>query len=221
MVAKESNLRLVIAGLMLGILMAAMDNTIVATSIGTIVSDLGGLDKFVWVTSAYMVAVMAGMPIFGKLSDMYGRKRFYIFGLLIFLIGSALCGTAQSIVQLSIYRAIQGIGGGALMPIAFTIVFDIFPIEKRGKMTGLLGAVFGSSSVLGPLLGAYITENISWHWIFYVNIPIGLMSLIFILKAYKENNPPTKQNIDWWGAITLVIAVISLMFALELGGKRV
>lgn len=112
MVAKESNLRLVIAGLMLGILMAAMDNTIVATSIGTIVSDLGGLDKFVWVTSAYMVAVMAGMPIFGKLSDMYGRKRFYIFGLLIFLIGSALCGTAQSIVQLSIYRAIQGIGGG-------------------------------------------------------------------------------------------------------------
>ncbi|MED3621364.1 MFS transporter, partial [Bacillus thuringiensis] len=220
MVAKESNLRLVIAGLMLGILMAAMDNTIVATSIGTIVSDLGGLDKFIWVTSAYMVAVMAGMPIFGKLSDMYGRKRFYIFGLLIFLIGSALCGTAQSIVQLSIYRAIQGIGGGALMPIAFTIVFDIFPIEKRGKMTGLLGAVFGSSSVLGPLLGAYITENISWHWIFYVNIPIGLMSLIFILKAYKENNPPTKQNIDWWGAITLVIAVISLMFALELGGKE-
>ena len=131
MVAKETNLRLVIAGLMLGILMAAMDNTIVATSIGTIVSDLGGLDKFVWVTSAYMVAVMAGMPIFGKLSDMYGRKRFYIFGLLIFLIGSALCGTAQSIVQLSIYRAIQGIGGGALMPIAFTIVFDIFLLKKR------------------------------------------------------------------------------------------
>ncbi|MDZ4438815.1 MFS transporter, partial [Bacillus cereus] len=96
----------------------------------------------------------------------------------------------------------------------------IFPIEKRGKMTGLLGAVFGSSSVLGPLLGAYITENISWHWIFYVNIPIGLMSLFFIVKAYKENNPPTKQNIDWWGAITLVIAVISLMFALELGGKE-
>ncbi|WP_245815701.1 MDR family MFS transporter [Seinonella peptonophila] len=200
--------------------MSSMDNTIVATAIGTIVADLGGLDQFVWVTSAYMVAVMAGMPIFGKLSDMYGRKKFYIFGLFIFLIGSILCGTAQSIVQLSIYRAIQGIGGGALMPIAFTIVFDIFPIEQRGKMTGLLGAVFGFSSVLGPLLGAYITENISWHWIFYVNVPIGILSLIFVLKAYKENHPTVKQHIDWWGAITLVISVVSLMFALELGGKK-
>jgi EmrB/QacA subfamily drug resistance transporter len=220
MVSQESNLRWVVAGLLLGILMAAMDNTIVATAMGTIVADLGGLDKFVWVTSAYMVAVMAGMPIFGKLSDMYGRKRFYIFGLIVFLIGSILCGTAQDIVQLSVYRAIQGIGGGALMPIAFTIVFDVFPPEKRGKMTGLLGAVFGTSSVLGPLLGAYITEYISWHWIFYVNIPIGLLSLFFITRAYKESLQHSKQKIDWRGAITLVTAVISLMFGLELGGKE-
>ena len=134
--------KFIVAGLLLGILMSAMDNTIVATAMGTIVSDLGGFDKFVWVTSAYMVATMASMPIFGKLSDMYGRKRFFIFGLVVFLIGSALCGMAQSIVQLSIFRAIQGIGGGALMPIAFTIVFDIFPPEKRGKLTGLFGAVF-------------------------------------------------------------------------------
>src|SRR3954467_12222669 len=146
---KQSKIGFVVAGLLLGIFIAAMDNTIVATAMGTIVSDLGGFDKFVWVTSAYMVAVMAGMPVFGKLSDMYGRKRFFLFGLIVFLIGSALCGIAQSIVQLSIFRAIQGIGGGALMPIAFTIVFDIFPPENRGKMTGLLGAVFGASSVLG------------------------------------------------------------------------
>lgn len=145
----------VLAGLLLGLLMASMDNTIVATAMGTIVGELGGLDKFVWVTSAYMVATMAGMPIFGKLSDMYGRKRFYVFGLIVFLLGSILCGTANSIVELSIYRAIQGIGGGALMPIAFTIIFDVFPPEKRGKMTGLFGAVFGTSSVFGPLLGAY------------------------------------------------------------------
>ena len=218
--SKKSNFNLVVTSLLLAILMSAMDNTIVATAMGTIVSDLGGLDQFVWVTSAYMVTFMAGMPIFGKLSDMYGRKRFFIFGLTIFMIGSALCGTAQSIIQLSIYRAIQGIGGGALMPIAFTIVFDIFPPEKRGKMTGLLGAVFGSSSVAGPLLGAYITVYISWHWIFYVNLPIGLISLILILIAYKESNQHEKQAIDWWGAITLVTAVISLMFALELGGKE-
>ena len=127
--------KFIVAGLLLGILMSAMDNTIVATAMGTIVSDLGGFDTFVWVTSAYMVATMASMPIFGKLSDMYGRKRFFIFGLIVFLIGSALCGMAQSIVQLSIFRAIQGIGGGALMPIAFTIIFDIFPPEKRGKLT--------------------------------------------------------------------------------------
>ncbi|RDW17669.1 MDR family MFS transporter [Oceanobacillus chungangensis] len=219
MISKESNIKFVVTGLLLGILMSAMDNTIVATAMGTIVSDLGDFDKFVWVTSAYMIAVMAGMPIFGKLSDMFGRKRFFIFGLAVFLIGSALCGIAQSMVQLSIYRAIQGIGGGALMPIAFTIVFDIFPPEKRGKMTGLLGAVFGASSVMGPLLGAYITEYISWHWVFYVNVPIGLISLFLIVRYYKESSQLQNQKIDWGGAITLVTAIVCLMFALELGGK--
>lgn len=220
MIKKDNNLKLVVTGILLAILMSAMDNTIVATAMGTIVSDLGGFDKFIWVTSAYMVAVMAGMPIFGKLSDMYGRKRFFIFGLVVFLVGSALCGIAQTIIQLSIFRAIQGIGGGALMPIAFTIVFDIFPPEKRGKMTGLLGAVFGASSVLGPLLGAYITDYISWHWIFYVNVPIGIISLILIVRFYHESLSHSKQKIDWVGAITLVISVVSLMFALELGGKE-
>lgn len=220
MITKESNIRFVVAGLLLGILMSAMDNTIVATAMGTIVSDLGDFDMFIWVTSAYMVAVMAGMPIFGKLSDMFGRKRFFIFGLVVFLIGSALCGIAQSMTQLSIYRAIQGIGGGALMPIAFTIVFDIYPPEKRGKITGLLGAVFGASSVLGPLLGAYITEYISWHWVFYVNVPIGIISLFFILRYYKESSALENQKIDWSGAITLVAAIICLMFGLELGGKK-
>ena len=216
--AQKSNIKLVVAGLLLGILMSAMDNTIVATAMYTIVKDLGGFDQIVWVTSAYMVAVMAGTPIFGKLSDMYGRKRFYIFGLIVFLVGSALCGMADSMLQLIIFRVIQGIGGGALMPIAFTIVFDLFPPEKRGKMTGLLGAVFGTSSILGPLLGAFITDNIGWEWVFYVNLPIGIVSFIFILTAYKETLSHVKQKIDWTGAATLVGAVICLMFGLELGG---
>ncbi|WP_151735637.1 MDR family MFS transporter [Paenibacillus tengchongensis] len=220
MQTKQSNLKLVVVGLLLGILMSAMDNTIVAAAMGTIVSDLGGMDKIVWVTSAYMVMVMAGTPIFGKLSDMYGRKRFFIFGLILFLAGSALCGTAGSITQLSIYRAIQGVGGGALMPIAFTIVFDIFPAEKRGKLTGLFGAVFGISSVIGPLLGAYITDYVGWQWIFYINLPLGIIAFFLIAFFYKESIAHAEQKIDWGGAFTLVGAIICLMFALELGGNQ-
>ncbi|KRE75847.1 MDR family MFS transporter [Paenibacillus sp. Soil750] len=220
MTSSNNKVGFVLAGLLLAMLMASMDNTIVATAMGTIVGDLGGLDKFVWVTSAYMVAEMAGMPIFGKLSDMFGRKRFFIFGLIVFLAASILCGTAESIVQLSIYRALQGIGGGALIPIAFTIMFDTVPVEQRGKLGGLFGAVFGLSSIFGPLLGAYITDYINWHWVFYVNIPLGILALIFIAIYYKESPIHTKQKIDWWGAVTLVGAVVSMMFALELGGNK-
>ncbi|MCY9001958.1 multidrug efflux MFS transporter Bmr3 [Bacillus spizizenii] len=217
--AKQASTKFVVLGLLLGILMSAMDNTIVATAMGSIVADLGSFDKFAWVTASYMVAVMAGMPIYGKLSDMYGRKRFFLFGLIFFLIGSALCGIAQTMNQLIIYRAIQGIGGGALLPIAFTIIFDLFPPEKRGKMSGMFGAVFGLSSVLGPLLGAIITDSISWHWVFYINVPIGALSLFFIIRYYKESLEHKKQKIDWGGAITLVVSIVCLMFALELGGK--
>jgi len=217
---QRSNLGIVIAGLLLGILMASMDNTIVATAMGNIVGELGGLDKFVWVTSAYMVAEMAGMPIFGKLSDMYGRKRFFVFGLLVFMAGSALCGTANSIVELAIYRAVQGIGGGALVPIAFTIMFDAVPLSMRGKLGGLFGAVFGMSSIFGPLLGAYITDHIAWEWVFYINLPLGVIACVMIAFFYRESHEHSKQPIDWWGAATLLISVLCLMFALELGGKQ-
>jgi EmrB/QacA subfamily drug resistance transporter len=217
---KNKGLGIVIAGLLLGILMAAMDNTIVATAMGTIIGELGGLDKFVWVTSAYMVAEMAGMPIFGKLSDMYGRKKFFIFGVIVFMLGSILCGTASSIIELSVYRAIQGIGGGAMLPVAFTIMFDAVPAESRGKLGGLFGAVFGMSSIFGPLLGAYITDYVNWKWVFYINLPLGLISLVFVAFFYRESVEHSKQRIDWWGAFTLVGAIVSLMFALELGGKE-
>ncbi|SLJ95318.1 MULTISPECIES: MDR family MFS transporter [unclassified Paenibacillus] len=217
---KSNKLGVILAGLLLAILMASMDNTIVATAIGTIVGDLGGFDKLMWVTSAYMVAEMAGMPIFGKLSDMYGRKRFFIFGIIVFMIGSALCGTADSIIQLSIYRAIQGIGGGALMPIAFTIMFDVVPADKRGKVGGLFGAVFGLSSIFGPLLGAYLTDYIHWSWIFYINLPLGLIAFVMIAFFYKESVEHSKQKIDYFGAFTLVASIVCLMFGLELGGKE-
>ncbi|REK74354.1 MDR family MFS transporter [Paenibacillus paeoniae] len=216
---KKNRLGIVIAGLLLAILMASMDNTIVATAMGNIVGELGGLDKFVWVTSAYMVAEMAGMPIFGKLSDMYGRKRFFIFGLIVFMIGSALCGTASTITELALFRAIQGIGAGALIPTSFTIMFDAVPLESRGKLGGLFGAVFGMSSIFGPLLGAYITDHIAWQWVFYINLPLGVIALCMIAFFYKESHDRSKQPIDWLGAATLIGAVVGLMLGLELGGK--
>jgi multidrug resistance protein len=158
-----------VVGLLLGMFVAALDQTIVATAMPTVVKELGGFELFVWVFSAYMIASVVATPIFGKLSDIYGRKRFFLLGLAVFLIGSILCGISTSMTQLIIYRAIQGIGAGALMPITFAIIFDIFPPEKRGKMNGLFGAVFGLSSVFGPLLGAFFTDYIDWRWVFYIN----------------------------------------------------
>ncbi|WAH39099.1 MFS transporter [Alicyclobacillus dauci] len=197
-----------------------MDNTIVATATGNIVSHLGGIDKIVWITAAYLVTEMAGMPIFGKLSDMYGRKRFFVFGLVVFLLGSMLCGTAQNMDQLAIYRAVQGIGGGALMPIAFTIIFDVVPREKAGRFSGMFGAVFGIASIFGPLLGSYITEHLSWRWVFYINVPVGILTFIFVFFFYHESKQHMKQNVDWLGIITLVPAIVCLMFALEFGGNK-
>jgi EmrB/QacA subfamily drug resistance transporter len=218
--SRPTRLGWIVAGLLLGIFVSAMDNTVVSTAMGTIVAQLGGLDKFVWVTSAYMVTEMAGMPIFGKLSDMYGRKRFFIFGLVVFLLGSVLCGTAQNIVQLAIYRAIQGVGGGALVPIAFTIIFDVVPPQQAGKFSGMFGAVFGMSSIIGPLLGSYITDHLSWRWVFYINLPIGIVAFFLVALFYHESRRHTRQNIDWLGIVTLVPAVVCLMFGLQFGGNK-
>lgn len=219
MSSKQTRLVPVMIALMLGIFVASLDNTIVATSMGSIIGNLGGMDKYVWVTSAYLVAEMAGMPIFGKLSDMYGRKKFFVFGILLFLAGSILCGMANTMIQLCIFRAIQGIGGSALMPIAFTIIWDVVPREVRGKMSGIFGAVFGLSSIAGPLLGSFITEQFDWRWIFFINIPIGIIALALIVIFYKESKTHTKQIIDWFGFVFLLGFSISLMFGLELGGE--
>ncbi|GGD88504.1 MDR family MFS transporter [Paenibacillus nasutitermitis] len=216
----NSKLGFVVAGLLLSVLMSGMDNTIVATAMGTIVSDLGGFEQFVWLTSAYIVAEMAGMPLFGKFSDMYGRKRFFQLGLILFIVGSALCGMAGSIIELSIYRAIQGIGASAMIPIAHTIIFDVFPSEKRGKIVGLFGSVFGLATLAGPLLGGYITEYFGWEGIFYINLPIGIIAFVFIAWFYRESKIYEKKKIDWLGTFTLIPAIVCLMLVLELGGHK-
>ncbi len=216
---QSSRMKPAVVGLLLGMFVAALDQTIVATAMPTVVKELGGFELFVWVFSAYMIASVVATPIFGKLSDIYGRKRFFLLGLVVFLIGSILCGLSTSMTQLIIFRAIQGIGAGALMPITFAIIFDIFPPEKRGKMNGLFGAVFGLSSVFGPLLGAFFTDYIDWRWVFYINIPIGIVSFILIYSAYHENLNKRKQQIDWAGISFFIIAILGLMFAIEFGGS--
>src|SRR5919197_2505583 len=168
---------LVFSGLMLGMLLAALDQTIVSTALPTIVSDLGGLDHLSWVVTAYLLASTAATPLWGKLGDQYGRKKLFQTAIVIFLIGSVLCGIAQNMGELIAFRALQGLGGGGLMVLSMAIVGDIVPPRDRGRYQGLFGAVFGATSVLGPLLGGLFTEHLSWRWVFYVNLPVGVVAL--------------------------------------------
>lgn len=217
---ERRRLGLILAGLLLAIFVSAIDNTVVSTAMGTIVASLGGFNDFVWVTAAYMATETAGMPVIGKLSDMYGRKRFFLFGLALFIFASMLCGTAHTMWQLALYRALQGVGGGALAPVAFTIIFDVVPPDRAGRFSGMFGAVFGAASIIGPLLGAYITEHLSWRWVFFINLPLGVIALLLVGLAYRESRRHVRQAVDWAGTMTLVPAAGCLMFGLQLGGQR-
>lgn len=218
----RSNVNLTVAALLMAMFMAALDQTIVSTAMPTIVGEFKEFDFFVWVFSAYMISSVIATPIFGKLSDMYGRKTFFVAGLSIFMVSSILCGTADSMTELVIYRAIQGIGGGAVMPLCFAVLFDLFPPEKRGKMNGLFGAVFGLSSVFGPLVGAWFTDSkaLGWEWIFFINIPIGIISLAMLIMFYKESNQKSIQVIDWTGLVIFTSMILCLMFGIEMGEKE-
>ena len=215
-----SRVHMTVLGLLMALLIVSLDQTILVTALPTIVAKLGGMNEFTWVFSAYLIASVAGMPLFGKLSDMYGRKRFFVFGIIVFMLGSILCGTAPSMSELIMYRVVQGIGGGALMPVVFTILFDIFPAEKRAKMTGLFGAVFGLSSVLGPIAGAFFTDHLHWRWIFFINLPIGIIALLIVIFCYRESLVFLSQKLDWFGTFTLVASILCFMFAIEMGGKE-
>lgn len=204
----------------LGLVLTALDNTIVSASVNMIIDDIGGLDKVTWIYTTYALAGASTMLIFGKLSDLFGRKTLYLIAIGIFLLGSALCGTAQTIEQLSIYRVIQGIGAGGIFPISFSLIYTLYTDPKEsGKLSGIFGAVFGLSSIAGPQIGTWISETLSWRWVFYINMPIGIVSFVALLLTLRESRAETKPKIDVLGAMLLVIATVCFMLALEIGGK--
>lgn len=192
------NILVSIGALLLGMLLAALDQTIVSTALPTIVSELGGLDHLSWVVTAYLLAATAATPLWGKLGDQYGRKKLFQTAIVIFLVGSALCGMAQNMPQLIGFRALQGLGGGGLMVLSMAIVGDIVTPRERGKYQGLFGAVFGMTSVLGPLLGGFFTEHLSWRWVFYINLPIGIVALLVIAApCTSRSDAPDTASTTW------------------------
>ena len=212
---------LTLGGLMLALFVAALDQTVVGTAIPRIVADLGGFDRFTWITSGYIVASTSAVPIVGRLTDLYGRKSFYIAGIIVFLVGSVLSGMSQTMNQLIAFRALQGIGGGTMMALAFVTIGDLFPPADRGKYQGFVAAVFGLSSVVGPTLGGFITDTLSWHWIFFVNLPIGIPVVVLFVFFFPSNRPAeTKQKLDIAGMFLLVLAIATLLLALSWGNVQ-
>ncbi len=213
---------LTMAGVLLVMLLASLDQTIVSTAMPRVITDLQGFDRYTWVSTAYLLTSTVMVPIYGKLSDLFGRKPIFLFGVVVFLIGSALSGASQSMNQLIAFRALQGIGAGALMPIAIAVVGDLFSPRERGKWQGVTGAVFGFSSIVGPTVGGWITENASWRWVFYVNLPIGIIALlvlIFLMPALRSNAQNKKVSIDYIGAALLVVGTIPLMLGFTWAGS--
>ena len=208
-----------LAGVLLAMFLSSLDQTVVGTAMPRIITDLGGFTQYTWVTTAYIITSTIAIPITGKLTDMYGRKWFYVGGLAIFIAGSLLCGFSQTMTQLIFFRGFQGIGAGIMMANAFTVIGDIFPPAERGKYQGLMAGTFGLSSIIGPTLGGYITDTLSWHWVFFVNIPLGVLIVVLFIFFFPHLRPDNlKHRIDYLGIATLILAVVPMLLALTWGG---
>ena len=216
----HDNVLVVFGGLLLVMLLAALDSTIVATALPTIVNEFGGLAHISWVVTAYLLAQTIVTPIYGKLGDLYGRKRVLQFAIVIFLIGSALCGLSQSMSHLIIFRAIQGLGGGGLMVTTQAVVADVVPPRQRGRYQGIFGAAFGVASIAGPLLGGYFTTHWTWRWIFYINLPVGIIALVVLAATLPAQSSYARHAIDYLGAGLLALSLASIVLVTDLGGTE-
>jgi EmrB/QacA subfamily drug resistance transporter len=214
----QQRVRLIFLALLLVLLLASLDQTIVSTALPTIVGDLGGLNHISWVVTAYLLSSTVAGPLYGKLGDLYGRKMVLQAAIVIFLVGSALCGASQSMIQLIGFRALQGLGAGGLIVVTLAVVGDIIPPRERGKYQGYFGAVFGLSTVIGPLAGGFLVDNLSWRWIFYVNLPIGIVALSVIAVAFRAHTTSRKHTMDYLGAALLAAELTSIILFTSLGG---
>jgi len=207
--------RAITVGLLLGLMLGALEATVVSTAMPTVIATLGGLAHYSWVFSAYLLTSTASVPIWGRLSDLFGRRRMYLTGIAIFVVGSALSGVATSMVQLIVFRAIQGLGAGAVLPLGMTIVGELYSLSERARAQALFSGVWGVSSILGPLVGGYITDALSWRWVFYLNLPFGLLAAAVIALAYPAHPRTHAVRVDWLGAGLLFSSVTALLLALS------
>ena len=211
--------RNIITALMVAMFIGAIEGTVVTTAIPTIVKDLSGFGLISWVFSAYFLTSAISTPVYGKLADLYGRKNILCIGITIFLVGSCLCGLSQSMYQLIVFRALQGLGAGSIFTVTYTIVGDIFSLAERAKVQGWLNAVWGIASIIGPFIGGFLIDYFSWHWIFFINVPFGILCIVLLQKNFRESLERKKSLIDYAGMLVLSAAIITLLLGVPLGGK--
>ncbi|APR39194.1 EmrB/QacA family drug resistance transporter [Paraburkholderia sp. SOS3] len=216
--AQRPSLRLLFPALLLVMLLAALDQTIVSTALPTIVGELGGLSSLSWVVTAYLLTSTIVVPLYGKFGDLFGRKIVLQTSIVLFLIGSALCGVAQNMTQLVLLRALQGLGGGGLLVITMAAIGDVIPPAERGRYQGIFGGVFGLATVVGPLLGGFLVDHLSWRWIFYINVPLGIVALVVIGAVFKPRTLQVKHSIDYMGAAFLAGALTCIILFTSEGG---
>ncbi|TYS08031.1 DHA2 family efflux MFS transporter permease subunit [Bacillus subtilis] len=216
---KQSKRTLLITGLIIAMFFSALDGTIVGTAMPKIVGDLGGLSMMTWLTTAYLLTSTTVVPIAGKLADLLGRRIVYVSGLIIFMAASALCGMANNMTELIIFRGLQGIGGGIMMPMAMIVIGDLFTGKQRAKFQGVFGAIYGLASVIGPQIGGWIVDSLNWKWVFYINLPVGIIAVIFIARGLQGRQQTGPINFDIAGIFTMIVGIVSLLLALSFGGK--